>query len=139
MTVNVAVTDHDGNVVLFKRARDKKPYPSKWSWPGGGVKTDEKPVKAAKRELLEETGLKLKKKDLTLISVTQRGDGKLHVYFMCVVDESLINSIELNDEHSAYELKHPDDINDAKMHPRIAQRCHDGSLGDGPVIAAAVS
>ena len=56
MTVNVAVTDHDGNVVLFKRARDKKPYPSKWSWPGGGVKTDEKPVKAAKRELLEETG-----------------------------------------------------------------------------------
>jgi ADP-ribose pyrophosphatase YjhB (NUDIX family) len=45
----------DGNVLLIRRG--KQPYKDHWSLPGGGVERGERLREAAKREVLEETGL----------------------------------------------------------------------------------
>lgn len=48
----------DGKVLLTQRG--KPPFIGTWSFPGGRVKTGEHLEEAAKRELLEETGLEAK-------------------------------------------------------------------------------
>jgi len=49
------VLDEDQRVLLVLRGRE--PGKDEWGLPGGFVETDESPIHAARRELLEETGL----------------------------------------------------------------------------------
>jgi 8-oxo-dGTP diphosphatase len=56
--VGSAVIVVDGDRVLMGR-RDKDPQRGKWVLPGGGVRPFESVEDAAKRELLEETGLQI--------------------------------------------------------------------------------
>ena len=61
--VGVAVFNSDGHVWLGKRFGEKGPY--SWQMPQGGIDEGEKPKAAAKRELWEETGIRVK--DVTLL------------------------------------------------------------------------
>lgn len=61
LNVGVALFNRDGRVLIAKRLRDDGPevvYPGhEWQMPQGGVDPDEDPREAARRELLEETGV----------------------------------------------------------------------------------
>jgi len=56
--VCVIVKDKEGNVLITRRA--KKPYQGHWVFPGGKVRVGETLKEAAEREILEETGLKIR-------------------------------------------------------------------------------
>lgn len=56
--VCVIVKDSDGKVLITRRA--KKPYQGHWVFPGGKIRIGETLKDAAEREILEETGLKIK-------------------------------------------------------------------------------
>ncbi|MCD6379232.1 NUDIX domain-containing protein [bacterium] len=49
------IFDKEGEILLVLRGKD--PSKNQWCLPGGFVETDETPIQAAKRELLEETGI----------------------------------------------------------------------------------
>lgn len=53
---------HKGRILLTKRARE--PFKGWWDLPGGFLHQGEHPEEALKREILEETGLKIKIKKL---------------------------------------------------------------------------
>jgi 8-oxo-dGTP diphosphatase len=57
LTVDVAVVtrEADPRVLLIKRAKD--PFAGTWALPGGFVDENERLIDAAKRELVEETGV----------------------------------------------------------------------------------
>ena len=48
------ILDGDNRILLVLRARE--PGKNEWGLPGGFVETDESPIEAARRELMEETG-----------------------------------------------------------------------------------
>ena len=69
----------DGKVLLVKRANE--PNKGKWSIPGGVVKLGESLIDALKREIEEETGLKIKVLDVACVSeeiVEYNGKIKFH-------------------------------------------------------------
>lgn len=49
------ITDAAGRVLAARRPHDKA-LPGKWEFPGGKVETDEEPIEALEREILEELG-----------------------------------------------------------------------------------
>src|SRR5262245_39045522 len=58
LTVDMAVFGYDGNVLeLLLIERGLEPFKGRWALPGGFVHIDESVDEAARRELLEETGL----------------------------------------------------------------------------------
>ncbi len=82
--VNVFVFNKDGTSLLFIK-REKKPYIGFYLPPGGHIEEGEHPVKAAMREVKEETGLDIEIIDfrpgipIVLDATTVRIPSPLHV------------------------------------------------------------
>jgi 8-oxo-dGTP pyrophosphatase MutT (NUDIX family) len=57
--VGVLLVDGQGRVLLQLRDGRAPTSPNKWSLVGGGIEPGEEPEEAARRELLEETGLRV--------------------------------------------------------------------------------
>ncbi|MGI8756583.1 MAG: NUDIX hydrolase [Acidimicrobiales bacterium] len=63
-SARVIVLDEHGNVLLVRIVDPVDGGPPLWQTPGGGVEADEALVEAARRELREETGLRVTAEDL---------------------------------------------------------------------------
>lgn len=91
MTHAAGVLIRAGNsVLLLKRARE--PHLGSWGFPGGSVEGDETPEQAARREMLEETGIYLPMLGPAL------GDFEGFQLFGAVVDVPF--DVKLNNEHT---------------------------------------
>jgi 8-oxo-dGTP diphosphatase len=58
---------NDGSVLLMKRAAHKRVFPNRYNGLGGHIERDEDPLTSARREIYEESGLRVR--DLRLCSV----------------------------------------------------------------------
>lgn len=54
-----SVVSHDGKCILEKRPDKSHSYPGHWSLVAGKIESNESPVDAARREILEETNIKV--------------------------------------------------------------------------------
>jgi 8-oxo-dGTP diphosphatase len=57
--VGVMLVDADGRLLLQHRDAHAPVSPNQWTMPGGGIEPGEDPEEAGRRELLEETGLRV--------------------------------------------------------------------------------
>ena len=83
---DVLIRHHDGDYLLTLRDARKEMYPGCWeASAGGSALAGETPEEGARREMLEETGLKAER--LELIGITRNPETRSAVYaFVAVVD-----------------------------------------------------
>ena len=86
-SVSKAIIQHDGKVLLLLPKNKKK-----WHLPGGHIKTVETFVQGMRREVLEETGLKV----TSIKSIYKMHNFEL---FYCKCNASVV---KLSDEHVSY-------------------------------------
>lgn len=94
------IVNDDYKILLLKRSSLENMWmPNKWALVGGGIEKNETPEQACKREIFEETGLKINK-FIETFSIERHGDSIEHV-FACKYDGDL-DDITLNEENSNY-------------------------------------
>lgn len=92
-----------GRVLMLQRAHDKSdPAGGMWEFPGGGVEEGESPLRAAKREWEEETGMELPRGSLQ--SYWESGIYRGHVW--SIPSES---QLTINPPHEDRPVTNPDD------------------------------
>lgn len=79
LNVYAVVSDPKGRILLLKRRE-----PKIWEFPGGGVEWGESPERAVRREVEEETGLKIKGMRLlcTTSKVYRKGNTRKHAVYI---------------------------------------------------------
>ena len=100
----VIVINEKNEILLQKRSWKRKYYPGKWALCAGHVVGKEKEYKTAIRELDEEMGLKVEKKDLEFIGIHKKNDptNKKFSYIYLVrtnkkIEEYVLQKEELSD------------------------------------------
>ena len=81
MLATDVIIRYRGGVVLVRRKNE--PYRGKWALPGGFVRYGEKVELAAMREAREETGLRVKLRDLLGVYSDPKRDPRGHVVSVC--------------------------------------------------------
>lgn len=79
-----ALVFHDGRLLVVERA--KPPGEGVWALPGGSVELGETMAEAAEREVLEETGLVVRARDVvyTFDAVVKDEDGRVRYHYAIV-------------------------------------------------------
>lgn len=58
--VATALIEKNGKILMGKKVKNIGPYPNTWHLPGGGIEEGESFKEAVRREVMEETGLKIR-------------------------------------------------------------------------------
>jgi len=111
-TVVGCFIDHNGEILLIKRHKDK-PQGNTWATPSGKVDPEETEIQAMIREVFEETGLKLDSKKLIFIEksyVRFPTFDFTYIFYRYILDSKDRPKIILNDtEDTAYKWLTPKD------------------------------
>lgn len=96
LNVYAVVKDSKGRILVMKRRE-----PKVWEFPGGGVEWGESPEKAVRREVMEETGLKIKGLKLLCTSSKVYKKGKITKHSVYIVFEGRGEGrVKFGEEHS---------------------------------------
>jgi len=83
---------------------------NRWETPGGKIKNEEKPVKAAVRELREETGLESEPVEVGEAVVDERLDRGVRIVFRPVALRADSTEVVLSGEHSDFKWLHVEEF-----------------------------
>lgn len=113
------IVNNDNKILLLKRSSEPKIWqPSKWALAGGAVEKGETPQQAVEREILEETGLEIKKFVKTF-AIQRNPDSIEHVFACRYGDDP--TDIKLNDEHTNYGWYSVDEMNYLDIVPNLIE------------------
>lgn len=93
LVVNVWVTNSRGELLLTLRAPEKEQYPGLWENQGGSVLAGEDSLSAVRRELYEETGIRLVDSAFTLLGTSLEKTAMVDIY--AVRTDTLTRKIRL--------------------------------------------
>lgn len=93
------VLNTKGEILVLQRSK-KAGAEGKWSLPGGGLDDGEDPIKSIKREIEEETKVKISNiQPFSLRSYKEDGDFIVIIGYQC---KAMSDKLELNWEHDDY-------------------------------------
>jgi len=96
LNVYAVLRDSKGRILVMKRRE-----PKIWEFPGGGVEWGESPEKAVRREVKEETGLKISKMKLLCTTSKVYRKGNLNKHSVYIVFEGRgEGKVKFGEEHS---------------------------------------
>ncbi len=101
----ILIFDSLGNILVLRRSSTHPHYPLHLDFPGGVVDPPESPIEGALREITEETGIVLKKPDLTQLLVKENIKNERHYLFKAVLIEK--PEINISWEHDQHEWMSP--------------------------------
>jgi 8-oxo-dGTP diphosphatase len=103
----------DGKILMVKRAKTESPFPGNWEIPGGGVEFGEDTEAAAKREVKEETNLKIKiAHAYSVFSYVWNKTHRVDIQYLC---RPLNSKIKLSGEHEEYLWATKNEVKKLKM------------------------
>ena len=89
-TVSCWIMNEKGEILLQKRAPNKRRNPNKWAKTGGQVDSKETPEEAIFREVKEELGIEIPKEQIKVVNIRKSEKGKRFAYnFLFVVNYKL--------------------------------------------------
>ncbi len=114
------VTNKDGEILLLKRATDKKFYPEKWAFVGAApLKGDEGMHEIARREMRDEIGqVGNIIKEGSVVTGIDNGIEYEIFTFLAVVESK---DVVLNEEHTEYVWVNPDELNEYDTAPKTGE------------------
>lgn len=128
LTVDCVVLDAEGRVLLIRRGRP--PFEGAYAFPGGFVDVGETVENAARRELMEETGVKAGKLTLVGVYSAPSRDPRGHTASVAFLTRVRSGKAKAGDDAAAVEWVKPG--------PRLAMAFdHRAILRDALRIAAA--
>lgn len=83
----VGLISYQGHVLLFQRPKNERTY-GLWCFPGGTVEEHESPCQALDRELFEEAGIQVEKKQLLLQLRKNQSERTQDLYVYYISDYS---------------------------------------------------
>jgi 8-oxo-dGTP diphosphatase len=100
LTVDVAIVTREARPRVLLIRRKKDPFAGSWALPGGFVDENERLVDAARRELVEETGLTVSDMEQVYTAGDPGRDPRgwtLSVVFLAQVDPTVLNPVAADD------------------------------------------
>lgn len=93
-----SVIEKDGKYLLIKRASTAKFFPEMWDFIGGKIEPNESVLDAAKREVFEETSLKIEINKLEKDFVYT--ENNIEIHFRVFSTNSFFGTVKLSNEHT---------------------------------------
>jgi len=107
-------------ILIIKRSSKEDVYACEWDLPGGKVRFGEHPIDSIKREVYEETKLKIE--IIRPLDVwTFFKDGKTQVIGITFLAKPITSKISLGREHTSYKWILPKDIDKYKIHEGVKE------------------
>ena len=116
-----ALIENNGKILLIKRSSKYGEMQGYWDIPGGRIKFGEEPEEGLRREVLEETGLKIDKLNGILDASTVWKDEAKHIVRITYLCQSIEKDIKTSNEHTEIAWTKPFDINFALKDQLIAR------------------
>lgn len=110
------IINEEGKVLIVKRSPTDKWMPSKYGLVGGGIEEGEEPIDAARRETMEEVGLKLEHFIDSFNILTP--PNTVDYVFVAKAPEN--PQVKLNNEHTEYGWYKLDEINKLDAVPMLS-------------------
>lgn len=111
---NPKICTEDDEILLIERKND--PYKGEWVLPGGFVEANELSIDAAKRELFEETNIKVSKEYLQFLTLLDnpkrdpRGRVVSSVYFINTLTDKELSLAKAGDDANSFKWVKVSDI-----------------------------
>lgn len=113
LSVKVLVTDTSGRCLVLKRSTASKGNPGKWDFAGGKVDPGEALDAAAKREVLEETGLEITI-GRVLGTAESESPGK-RIAYLILEGTATSDEVRLSEEHDEFAWLEPMELRDIDL------------------------
>lgn len=111
ITAQKAVLRQGDKYLILLRAETEKAFPGVWDFPGGKLEQGEDPYKSVEREVLEETGLRIKATSVLAKFESELGSVPVHfVLYAADIKTGDLAHITIGEEHTAHRLASAEEI-----------------------------